>query len=353
MNLSNTKTREYGDFQTPLELTNRICKFLAASEIFPRSIIEPTCGKGNFLLSAIEHFLSIETGIGVDINSKYIEIATSKLLSNSYLNYVEIIQENFFEIDWYKYIYDLPEPLLVIGNLPWITNSSLGVLGSKNLPEKTNFQKYKGLDALTGKSNFDISEWMLIHILNWFNKKHGLVAMLCKNAVARKILQHASKNNLPLYKSSIYSIDTKKYFDASVDACLFVCHLGTSSPNYDCSVYKDIDNKAHLSTFGTRNGQSIANIKLFEKWEHLTGKEYYKWRSGIKHDCAKIMELSMTNNELKNGLGYVVNIENTHIFPLLKSSDIANNKNISRSVIITQKIIGEPTQHIQEDAPKT
>ena len=38
-------------------------------------------------------------------------------------------------------------------------------LASPNLPSKSNFQNRKGLDAVTGKANFDISEWMLIQLM--------------------------------------------------------------------------------------------------------------------------------------------------------------------------------------------
>jgi len=36
---------------------------------------------------------------------------------------------------------------------------------SENLPKKSNFQGLRGLDARTGKSNFDIAEWMLIRLI--------------------------------------------------------------------------------------------------------------------------------------------------------------------------------------------
>ena len=34
-----------------------------------------------------------------------------------------------------------------------------------NLPEKKNFMGLRGMDARTGKSNFDIAEWMLIQLI--------------------------------------------------------------------------------------------------------------------------------------------------------------------------------------------
>ena len=46
--------------------------------------------------------------------------------------------------------------ILILGNPPWVTNSELSSLNSNNLPKKTNFKELNGLDAITGKGNFDI-----------------------------------------------------------------------------------------------------------------------------------------------------------------------------------------------------
>ena len=74
----------------------------------------------------------------------------------------DVYCEDFFEKDWPGTLDGLLEPILVIGNPPWVTNSAVGALGGSNLPVKSNFQRLNGLDAITGKSNFDISEWMLL-----------------------------------------------------------------------------------------------------------------------------------------------------------------------------------------------
>ena len=44
--------REYGDFQTPNELTDQVCSFLVKNQIIPQVVIEPTFGKGSFIFSA-------------------------------------------------------------------------------------------------------------------------------------------------------------------------------------------------------------------------------------------------------------------------------------------------------------
>jgi hypothetical protein len=56
-----------------------------------------------------------------------------------------------------------------------------------------------------------------------------------------------------------------------------------------------------------------------------------------------------------NGLGEVVDIEDTCLFPLVKGSDVAQNRTkiINRYVLVTQKFIGESTDSIQKLAPKT
>ena len=43
----------YGDFQTPMELTIKITELLIKLDLKPVSIIEPTCGEGNFIIAAL------------------------------------------------------------------------------------------------------------------------------------------------------------------------------------------------------------------------------------------------------------------------------------------------------------
>jgi methylase of polypeptide subunit release factors len=150
---------EFGDFQTPLPLATDVCRFLAGNGIEPAAVVEPTCGVGNFVLSAVEQWPNANH-LGVEINPVYVENLLPLVGRKA-----RVEQQNFFTFDWLGAFRDLPEPVLVLGNPPWVTNARLGSLGSSNLPEKSNFQGHVGLDAITGKSNFDISEWMLIRLL--------------------------------------------------------------------------------------------------------------------------------------------------------------------------------------------
>ncbi len=355
--MNKKKRAEFGDFQTPASLSDEICRFLWEDcDVDPLSFIEPTCGEGNFAVSAINTFKNLEAGLCIDINEGYVEKTKqrlSKTINRSAI--IDVRQGDFFRFDWENCIVHFTEPILVIGNPPWVTNASQGVLNSDNLPNKTNIKNHVGLDALTGKSNFDISEWMLIKIFEWFRNKIGWIAMLCKTTVARKLLKHSEKSSIPLSGCNMYLIDTKRYFGATVDACLFVGKFNGEPCNYDCKVYDGIENKSFLKTIGIKNGHIIANIHYYEKWRHLLGDPILKWRSGVKHNCAKVMELTRIGADLQNGLGETVEIESDYLYPLLKSSDIANRNNNYREkyVLITQQKVGDDTSQIKERTPKT
>lgn len=107
----------------------------------------------------------------------------------------------------------LDKNILVIGNFPWVTNAHQGVIGSKNLPQKTNFQERSGLDAITGKSNFDISEWMLIRMIQCLQKRKACLAMLCKTSVSRKLLSYIYSQGIYLEYCAIYKIDAKNILE--------------------------------------------------------------------------------------------------------------------------------------------
>ncbi|MEK6233650.1 MAG: N-6 DNA methylase, partial [Planctomycetales bacterium] len=195
MTRTKTKTKrvaEFGDFQTPAELAEAVCAVVKRTIPSPRTIVEPTCGKGAFLVAAARAFPNGERFIGRDVNPEYAaEARAAVTLAASAKCSADVQTGDFFSTDWDGVFAGAAEPILVIGNPPWVTNSELGSLGGRNLPEKSNFQNRAGWDALTGKSNFDVSEWMLFRLLESLGDKHATLAMLCKTAVARKALRHA------------------------------------------------------------------------------------------------------------------------------------------------------------------
>jgi hypothetical protein len=350
------KVDEFGDFQTPMPLARQVCQLLADRGGIPASVVEPTCGVGNFLLAAVERFPGLRSGVGVEINDAYMDVLKGKLSRCDYATKVALVHESFFNMDWVAVFRDLPEPILVVGNPPWVTNSALGVVGSTNLPKKSNFQNHVGLEALTGKSNFDISEWMLMKLLEMLDGRKAKLAMLCKTAVARKVLVHAWKNDVSLSDAEIHPIDAAAHFGAAVDACLLTCALSPSSHQRDCRVYRRLGDDHPATVIGYHDGELLADVSAYNRWNHLAGEEEaYKWRSGVKHDCSKVMELRKEGGRYRNGLDEVFELEYEYVYPMLKSSEITNgrSKEPSRWMLVTQRAVGEETAIIRETAPKT
>jgi methylase of polypeptide subunit release factors len=341
---------EYGDFQTPEDLAALISAFIKKSFQHPSVIIEPTCGTGRFIKAALSVFNGDARYYGFDINRKYIGILNKTLKSDKCF----LEASDFFKKDWKHFFSDLThEKILIIGNPPWVTNSALSVLNSSNLPDKSNFQHQKGFAAKTGKGNFDIAEWILIKIIESVKNQDACTAMLCKTATARKVLKYLWENDINIHDSSLHLIDAKKYFDVSVGACLFVTHSGKSAITKHAAVYSELNFESKISTLGIYHNDLIADADDYRKYQFIEGTEHYKWRSGIKHDASKVMELFYDNGCLINGFGKKARIEEDYVYPLLKSSDIGNGRlNPQKYVILTQKKVGDNTLHIRQKAPK-
>lgn len=346
--MTTKKQKEYGDFQTPDVLAHQVCRIISRLGIHPQSIIEPTCGEGSFLRASITAFPECSLILGFDINPSYVQTATAE-------SQATVECEDFFQKDWSDTFGSLPEPILVVGNPPWVTNSTLSVLDSINIPIKSNSQRFSGLDALTGKSNFDISEWMLLHLLKLLSGRDAVLAMLCKTSVARKVLNSAWNQGFQIESSDIFLIDAAKHFNVAVNACLMVCRLKQGARSRECNIYQQIEANKCESILALRNGRLVSDLKASAKWEHLLGSSPLKWRSGVKHDCSQVLELwPKGSNVFQNGLGETVILESTYLYPMLKSSELVKpSPKPSRSMLVTQNSIGEDTRQIEHRAPQT
>ncbi|MCD8195113.1 MAG: hypothetical protein LUD22_02320 [Coprobacillus sp.] len=334
---------EYGDYQTPRDFCHIVIS-LIAKEYDPSYVFEPTFGLGNFLDSCRETFKNVATFYGNEINEEYFE----KYSANRYTDTV-LYNEDIFTFDNRNIINAIGDkPLLIIGNPPWATNTKLSIAKSKNLPDKRNEDNLKGIDALTGKSNFDISESIITALLKGYEKCNVLFAFLCKTQVATNIMKKI--NEYKLRDIKIYKFSARKVFGVDVDACLFTAK-SSNGPKQVASVY-DLDNPAkELYKMGYKENKFYTKIDSSIK----DGRFFMEWHSGVKHDLKKIMELEKINDGLyRNGNGEQIELEEDYIYPLLKSSDLKNNRinNQEKYVIITQKHTNENTANIKQTAPK-
>ncbi len=346
------KKKEFGDFQTPLHLGREIIHLLAKFIPCPDIVVEPTSGTGNFLECAFQQWGNSSQYFGFDLNEDYIQSSSQRFADTGC---VHINKQDFFSYDWKLFFAEnINKQILILGNPPWVTNSALGLMGSRNLPQKSNFQRFKGFDAKTGKANFDIAEWIIIKLVETVLGKDATLAMLCKTATARKVLTYFWKNKISIGPCRVYLIDSKKDFDVAVDACLLVMDLNSSIEDKTAQVYESLSHEKPCHRFGIHNGELIANLDGYLEYKDIDGFSNYIWRSGLKHDAAKVMELKLCHGQLINGFDEVVEIEKKHVYPLLKSSDLGNGCLIPRKyVIVTQTSVGESTDIIAQKMPKT
>lgn len=344
---------EFGDFQTPLVLAKEVCAQLAQQGVEADAVLEPTCGVGAFLSAAGEAFPNARL-LGWDINSNYVEQTKSALKQSGAGKRASVGVQDFFAHDWEKELADTRGTILILGNLPWVTNATVSGMNGSNLPAKENFLGFRGIEARTGKSNFDISEWMLIRLVRALRGREATIAMLCKTGTARKLLRFAWQNDGRIANAALYRIDAKKHFGASVDACLLLATTGAAGPA-EAKVFASLSAKRAETTLGLAGQDLVSDIRTYRRLKHLEGLCPYQWRSGVKHDCASVMELRRSNGHgLENKLGEHVHIEQDYLYPLLKCSDLANGRiEPERFVVVTQRKVGEDTGGIAKTAPRT
>ncbi|MER0439311.1 hypothetical protein [Emticicia sp. W12TSBA100-4] len=357
---------EYGDFQTNEDLAKKVSLFLSKKLANPQIIIEPTCGKGNFIIASLANFSSIENIYGIEIYKPYVWETKFNIIE-FYLNnpqeqkaQISIIHSDVFEYDFKKIAKQYSEKeILVIGNPPWVTNAKLGSLNSSNLPKKANFKNQSGLDAMTGKGNFDIAEFIMLKMLEIFQSIKGNLLFLVKNSVIKNILTEQKKNKYTVSEIEKYCIDSKKEFNVSVEASLLFCQF-KSNPAYYCTEYDFYNAQEPILQFGWLDNKFVSNIDIYSHTKNIDGECPFVWRQGLKHDCSSIMELDKSGGDsldgyYVNGLNEEIKLEDDLVYGLLKSSDLKNTviNQTRKFTIVTQKKVGQETKYIKHEFPKT
>ncbi len=340
--------RQWGDFQTPAPLAREICQFLHDHlGCRPDLIVEPTAGEGSFLGAALERFPRAEVAYAVEIQPRH--VATLRERFGQAPN-IHIHHDDFFHHRFPEWLSATPgREVLILGNPPWVTNAELSTLGSGNLPDKHNFKGHHGLVAVTGKGNFDLAESVIRKCLESFHGCSGYLAVLCKTAVVRNLLEQLPRTGFSVTEAAAYRIDAHRHFGAKVEASLLVLRLGAASTAFTCDVYNWSDPARRIGRFGWSGPHFVADVDGYQRWRHLDGRSPFEWRQGIKHDCSRVMELSA---DLHNGLGEQVDVEPEALYPLLKSSDLQHGGTPHRWIPLPQRSLQEDTESLAGRYPK-
>ena len=196
--MSGNVKKEFGDYQTPLDFCYRVCNYIKESRLAEdaAAIMEPTCGVGNFLLAASNTFACSKL-IGIEVNAKRADAARIEVPSAT------IETNDIFNVSTKTLCGE--DCVLVIGNPPWATNSEL----SFNLPPKTNFKGLRGIEAITGSSNFDICEYIILKLIGEYKHTNSTICMLCKTSVARNVVSELSRNHIAYQKVEMLNFNSK------------------------------------------------------------------------------------------------------------------------------------------------
>ncbi|TFG05220.1 MAG: hypothetical protein EU536_02620 [Promethearchaeota archaeon] len=355
------KHRDMGDFQTPYLLTNRICAYLSHSGFNPDIIIEPTVGSGTFIISSLHYFPSVRHIYCIELQEKYewhfklnlLQYALEKTLSTK----IEFYRDNIFthqlSSQFKEVLKHFKGQILIIGNPPWVTTAELSVLTSKNIPHKSNIKRDRGIEAMTGRGNFDIAEYIIIQMVKQFADFPGKIAMLCKTSVIKNIVKNLANLGLRLSNLNALLVNSKEEFGISTEAALLLADL-TANFELFCSIYNLYNPDVLLRKFGWTNNKFVSNIDEYANYKYLDGVSPFTWRQGVKHDAIKVMVLSLNNGDLINGYHEQVDIESALLYPLLRGSDLKKPviQTTKQHVILTQSSLGENTDYLRNKFPK-
>ncbi|MBQ7680984.1 MAG: hypothetical protein IJT31_02075 [Oscillibacter sp.] len=339
--------REYGDYQTPPDFVEKVCLYLKDfRDVRPAAVVEPTCGLGNFLRGGL--MFDAEAYYGVELNPDYCAACRNSIRDRR----VHVIRADAFSFPFRELTRNL-SPVLVIGNPPWATNSALSALQSGNLPPKRNFKGLKGLDARTGAANFDICEAIILRLVDEYRDSRTLIAMLCKTSVARNVFQELKRTQTRFESCDLLEFDARKVFGVHASACVLLLQLTDRALSPDvCRVY-DFENPGEIKSRFRVSGGRCEYARAAR--DSFDGRCCFEWRQGVKHDCAKVMELTISDGVTRNGDKEPVDIEPNLLFPLVKSSMFKSPvvNRFSKFVIVTQRKPREDTGHIALEAPET
>ncbi len=350
--------RDLGDFQTPPALAAAVIECLGPIGRKWSRVLEPTCGQGHFIAGLLEHAFPPKEILAVEIQDSHCAAARAASAGSEQRQrvLVRIHQADFFGVDLRNDLkWRETGRLLVVGNPPWVTSAELGRLQSSVRPPRRRMDGLDGLAALTGASNFDVAEAVWLKLITELADQAATIALLCKTSVARRILERAHQNRLPIATAEIRRLDAPRWFGAAVDACLFRVELGAPEGLREVPVYESLAQQSPGSVMGFARGWLVADRQSYSTSALAEGACPLIWRQGLKHDTAPVMELQREaeSSLWRNRAGEILDVEPEFVYPLIKGGDLKRNAPDSeRAVLVTQERIGADTTALGKSAPK-
>lgn len=342
--------QQRGDFQTPESLARKIWATLDATRF--DLVIEPTFGLGSFL-TTMPAGCTAEV-LGWEIHQEYQQTTITRTTTIASERKLRLLYGDVMEASSSDIGAPLNASLLVIGNPPWVTNAEQSVLGGKNTGPKRNLKAFAGLDALTGKANFDLSEAIILHLVNVVQDYASVqFALLVKFTVLRNLLLFVG--HLPrIGDFEFHRIDSQYYFGAAVDAGLLKFRIGDNLTTHQmCTIFDDVGGSC-ISTVGLEGKRLIYDLGAYKRTSFMEqkGVPHYTWRQGVKHDLRDVFELIESAEGLWNRRGEPVNVESEVLFPLYKSSDLFHGRKSRFVIPVYQRDLQDNLATIEHQWPQ-
>jgi hypothetical protein len=233
-----------------------------------------------------------------------------------------------------------------------VTNTDLSKFESDNTPLKNNFKNYSQFEAKTGMSNFDISENIILHIIDNFKQLNATIIFLCKYNVACNIFEYLVKTGTFPARINIVKFNAMQIFGIDSSGCILIVQFNKNNRKLKFCTVNYLNDPNDSYRIGIKNGKLYSNM---DGDIDLDGKCCFEWRQGIKHDCVNVMELEKLGSKYKNKKGDIVELEEDLLYPLLKSSNIkipvVNESKLE--ILITQPKPKEDTTYIKDEYPLT
>lgn len=239
---------ERSDFQTSDELALAVCALLKDLGCRPEVLHEPTCGRGCLIRAAIKTFVTLTDTIGIAIFKPYLEeLCTTVQLLPEPKPSVKLTEADIFKLN--------------------LTRIKAQCQGSRNLPGKRNFKKVRGINAVTGRANFDISEAAVYKLLQGLTGLTGepfTPAFLMKDTAIVSLLTELQKRREAAWQQEVEELERSNEGSSTCKASLktkqecMVC----SAEQYRIDTYKK---------FGALAFAWLIVLEFGAHEEHLTG----------------------------------------------------------------------------------
>ena len=315
----------FGDFQTPADLATAVWQTVDLDGV--EMLVEPTVGEGVFLATTPDSCRGLPWA-AYDVASGYVERTRAVAIERQLNATVECLDAFQLETSGLG-ARVAGRTVMAIGNPPWVTSSAQARIGAKNVPAKVNRFGLRGLDAMTGKANFDIAEAVLLSVMAALSEAAEVrLAFLIKRSVAMKLARDVL-GSPGVVAASFARIDARRWFNVSVEAGLLQLTLkpGASHGTDRVLVADSLDGPITRAS-GLVEGVFVDDLDGYSavrSVEAVSG-ERLGWRQGIKHDLSRVLELRQTPEGLVNGFGEPVDVEDSVLCPYYKSSDVAASR---------------------------